>query len=265
MFDINTELKNREISSLQWSLICSKLSAINANEYPHFIFQAIDYAKARNLDIMSDHIYADVRTSGTLSALRIMTTIHGYRHIAHVSGEFAGIDAPAYGKQITIDCGGVKVNGYEYVEVTVYRKMPDGTKAGVTAREFLLENIVLNRDGKPNPIWGKRPIGQLTVRAEAQALRKAFSGCDAYTVEEYEFADSLEQQTKHTPAAKANKPIHGGIVEQIISMYQNAKTPTDINNASALASSEGGNIQAGEYAKIIEAFNNASNRIKALA
>ncbi len=265
MFDVNAEMKARGISPMQWTLICSKLNKVNANVYPAFVFQAYDYAKARGLDILSDHIHADIRFTNNVPMLRIMTTIQGYRHIAHSSGEFAGMDAPVYGPTIVIRYGqGQELIAAEWIEVTVYRLLPDGSRAGVTAREFLVENIVYDSNGIPGPMWRKRPNGQLHVRAESQAHRKAFSKCEAYTEDEYEFADAMDVAAQTERLAEKQEPAHAKktVAKIALEMYSMAKTNEDIVKASCFVDENGSKISGAEYEVLILAFQQASDRVK---
>lgn len=270
MFDINAEMKARGISPMQWALICSKLNKINPQTYPAFIFQAYDYAKVRGLDIMSDHIFADVRFANNVPALRIMTTIQGYRHIAHSSGEFAGVDAPVYGPTVEIVMpNGSKLVGAEWIEVTVYRLLPSGERAGITAREYLIENIAYDNKGNPGPMWKKRPNGQLNVRAEAQAHRKAFSKCDAYTDDEYEFADAMEANVRADRQNEKAEKEAGHSVKTVaalaVEMYEKAQSKDDILKASAFVDGNPGKVSSAEYNVIIAAYNNAMARMNQTA
>lgn len=258
LFDINSEMKKRGVTGMDLQLIQSKFPSVSDNK---FLLQLVDYCQSSGLDPMSGHVFAEVwaHEDGSES-LRIMTTIHGYRHIAHVTGEFGGIDAPKYGKETTFNLGVYRINAPEWVEVTVYR-INQGIKVGVTAREYFIENVVVDYEGNPVSFWRTRPVGQLTVRAESQALRKAFSATDSYTPDEYEFADNFKAMLEN--GKKGKEESEETVLEKALRLYSLSTNNDDINNASSFVESQASVIASSDYELIIQAFNEASERITA--
>lgn len=255
LFDINSEMKKRGITGMDLQLIQSKFPSVEDNK---FLLQLVDYCQKSGLDPMSGHVFAEVWTlEDGKQTLRIMTTIHGYRHIAHATGEYGGVDAPKYGKETTFNLGYTKIDAPEWVEVTVYR-ITNGMKVGITAREYFIENVVVDYENNPVSFWRDRPIGQLTVRAESQALRKAFSATDSYTPEEYEYADGLKPQTANDKKEDAET-----VLEKAIRLYALSMSSDDINNASSFVESNSASISSAEYELVIQAFNEANERITA--
>lgn len=147
----------------------------------------LSYCKAAGLDPMMKpvHIVPMYCATGQkdhkgydIKAMRdvVMPGIGLYRIQADRTQQYAGADEPQFGDDITEELGGVKVTYPKWCRITVKRKLPDGTIAEFTAKEFWKENYATKgRDSQaPNAMWLKRPYGQIQKCAEAQALRKAF-------------------------------------------------------------------------------------------
>jgi hypothetical protein len=254
MYEVKGEIRARNISDLMWKQLQGIFTKI-PNDQPHLLLQVWDYAASRHLDIFSGHVYADTRRSYDQDVLRIMTTISGYRSVAHNSREFAGMDEPVFGEMITLDFNGYILTGPSWVQVTVYR-ITNGERYPVTAREWLIENIEVNNDGTPGPIWKKRPAGQLTVRAESQAFRKAFSDCEPVTHEDGE--DS--QELNHKIDMETGE-VKYSLLENIISMYDSASSTEQVERASAYVETHNGAFPQEKFTKIIAAYEMASRRV----
>lgn len=154
---------------------------------PESIKMVISYCKASGLDplLKPVHIVPMYCSTGQktkdgkdIKAMRdvIMPGIGLYRIQASRTEQLAGVSEPEYGNNITEKLGSVDVTYPEWCKVTVRRITKTGYIAEFTAKEFWKENYATkSRDDKsPNAMWLKRPHGQISKCAEAQALRKAF-------------------------------------------------------------------------------------------
>lgn len=164
------------------------------------IKMVLSYCKASGLDPMLKpvHIVPMYCSTGQktkdgkdIKAMRdvIMPGIGLYRIQASRTEQLAGVSEPEYGEVVTEKLGSVEVTYPEWCKVTVRRITKTGYVAEFTAKEFWKENYATkSRDDKaPNAMWQKRPYGQLSKCAEAQALRKAFHELGAQpTAEEME-------------------------------------------------------------------------------
>jgi phage recombination protein Bet len=164
----------------------------------------VEVCRRMNLDPFSHQIYAIKRYDGTLK--REVTTyqigIDGFRLIAERTELYEGQEGPYW-------CG---PDG-KWVDVWLDKAHPPAAaKVGVNRKDFkqtlwavalYSEHVQLNKEGKPNSMWLKRPAGQTAKCAEAQALRKAFPAelSGMYANEEMDQADD------HTPPAGKTEAI----------------------------------------------------------
>lgn len=147
---------------------------------PHSISMVLAYCAAAGLDPMLKPVHIVPmwdRNSGRMRDV-VMPGIGHYRIQASRSSQFAGVDKPTFGPDVTASIGGMEITYPSWCEVTVRRLMGNGSIALYTAVERWVENYAV-KGGKdksvaPNAMWAKRPYGQLAKCAEAQALRKAF-------------------------------------------------------------------------------------------
>lgn len=164
------------------------------------IRMVLNYCKAAGLDPMLKPVHIvpmycstgqktkdgrDIKTTRDV----IMPGIGLYRIQASRTEQLAGVSEPEYGAVITEKLGSIDVTYPEWCKITVRRITKTGYVAEFTAKEFWKENYATrSRDDKsPNAMWLKRPYGQLSKCAEAQALRKAFHELGAQpTAEEME-------------------------------------------------------------------------------
>lgn len=151
----------------------------------------------------------------------VMPGIGLYRIQADRSGTMAGISEPTFGPDITKtfhDKNGnaVEVTFPEWCSVTA-KKLVGSHIVEFTAREYWLENYATaGKCTAPNAMWAKRPRGQLSKCAEAQALRKGWPEVgSAPTADEMEgkTLDAIEgeftrEAPKATAAPKADKPAY---------------------------------------------------------
>ncbi len=167
---------------------------------PESIKMVLSYCKAAGLDPMLRPVHIvpmycstgqKTRDGKDIKAMRdvIMPGIGLYRIQASRTEQLAGVSEPEFGENITEKLGSVEITYPLWCKITVKRLTKTGYVAEFTAKEFWKENYATkSRDDKsPNSMWMKRPYGQLSKCAEAQALRKAFHELGAQpTAEEME-------------------------------------------------------------------------------
>ena len=226
----NTDLVEREVNQAIWNAL---ENSIFPGAQRGSIIMAVDYCRARSLDILQKPVHI-VRMQVTVPNSKdkawrdiVMPGIGLYRIQASRSKDFAGIDEPEFGPDVTEtftippkeDRHGNKQGKDRIVtltypawcKLTVY-KMVQGQRCAFTVREYWKENYatVGSWSDAPNSMWSKRPHGQLAKCAEAQALRKAWPEIDAGpTAEEMEGKVIELDERDITPAAddrKANGP-----------------------------------------------------------
>lgn len=130
----------------------------------------MDYCKARGLDPFQKPVHIVPMSGHDV----IMPGLNLYRTQAAASGCLAGISEPQFGQAKEFNLGGTIMKAPESCRVTVKRILPSGTIAEFTAIEYFEEAVSTSRDGRPTPMWFKRPRGMLAKTAESQALRKGF-------------------------------------------------------------------------------------------
>lgn len=186
-FEKNSWAAVRGIDEPTWNALCS---TIYPGAKPDSILMAVDYCKARGLDIMLKPVHLvpmqvkDAQSNQKNWRDVPMPGIGMYRIQASRSGDEAGHDEPEFGPAIEHEFDGtdynnnpikVKVRYPEWCKYTVYKKVGDRLVA-YTAKEFWLENYAAQsaKSEAPNAMWKKRPYAQLAKCAEAQALRKGW-------------------------------------------------------------------------------------------
>ncbi len=136
----------------------------------------MDYCKARSLDPFQKPVHIVPMWDSKTKQMHdvIMPGLNLYRTQAATSGCLAGISEPQFGQVKEFNFGGAIVRAPESCRVTVKRILPSGTIAEFTAVEYFEEAVSTSKEGKPTPMWLKRPRGMLAKTAESQALRKGF-------------------------------------------------------------------------------------------
>lgn len=177
----------RGIDEPTWNALCS---TIYPGAKADSVLMAIDYCKARKLDIMLKPVHlVPMQVKDAQSGQKgwrdvPMPGIGMYRIQASRSGDEAGHDEPEFGPVIEQEFDGtdwqnnpvkVKVRYPEWCKYTVYKVVGERLVA-YTAKEFWLENYAPQsaKSEAPNAMWKKRPFAQLAKCAEAQALRKGW-------------------------------------------------------------------------------------------
>jgi len=168
---------------------------------PEVIMMALDYCKARKLDIFKKPVHVVPMWSAALGCLveTIWPSITEIQTTASRTGLWAGMDRPVWGPDVTQTFTGrykddneqwqestVSVTFPEWVAVTVYR-LVGGRRCAFTEEVYWLE-AYSTAGGKnsvvPNAMWLKRPRGQLAKCAKAASLRAAFPEECGYAAEE---------------------------------------------------------------------------------
>lgn len=108
-----------------------------------------------------------------------------HRIRAHLSGRYAGCDAPVIGPEREVLYSGanrwgdrfnVMVTRPDWVEQTVYELADDGARRAVRARVYFDEWFGYTKGAPvPNVRWARRPHRCLEERVEIAALSLAFS------------------------------------------------------------------------------------------
>lgn len=148
-------------------------------------------------------------------------SIDGLRAIADRTGQYAGSDEPLFDEGLDV---------YQFEEagrtipkvckVTVW-KIVQGVRCpfvGVARYSECCQSY----NGKPSGLWEKMPAHMLSVRAESQALRKAFPQCQQMEGE----ASAIEVETMPTPSEQWR--IDG--YQWAISQGLDSETAADICN-----------------------------------
>lgn len=176
-------LAQRGIDESTWNALCT---TIYPGAKPDSVLMAVDYCKARGLDIMLKPVHLvpmkvkDAQTGQYGWRDVPMPGIGMYRIQADRSGTYAGADEPEFGdmvKQKFTDKNNkqFEMEYPEYCKFTVYKLVGDRI-VGFTAKEYWIENYATDSGNSdaPNAMWKKRKFGQIAKCAEAQALRKAW-------------------------------------------------------------------------------------------
>lgn len=182
-FQANPALAQRGIDESIWNALCSSVFPGAKSES---ILMAVDYCQARGLDVMLKPVHLvpmsvkDAQTGDYVWRVVPMPGVGLYRIQADRSGTYAGADAPIFGDLITKTFRNkgdeeVTVTFPEYCQYTVHKLIGDRL-VSYTATEYWEENYATDsrNSDAPNSMWLKRPRGQLSKCAEAQALRKGW-------------------------------------------------------------------------------------------
>ncbi|MBB3268327.1 phage recombination protein Bet [Azospirillum sp. OGB3] len=188
------EAKNYGVNEATWRVLVE--STFPSAKSAEGILLAVAYCQARKLDIMKRPVSIVPMWSSALNRYveTVWPGINELQTTAARTGEFAGIDAPIYGTEMTETFTGlvkdktetVTLKFPEWCEVTVYR-LVGGVRCPFTARIYWMETYSRkgSRSVLPTEMWVKRPKGQLAKCAKADALRAAFpEECGGYSAEE---------------------------------------------------------------------------------
>jgi phage recombination protein Bet len=171
---------------------------------PMVVLLALDYCRARNLDIMKKpvHIVEVYDSDAGRYIEQIWPSINEVQTTAARTGEWGGLDAPEFGTLITRTFEGVikvgnnqtkdissTVTYPEWCKVTVYRIVKGIRCAFTERRDFVEVMVEQQRSGVPNSRWSKAPKQYLSKCTKAASLRAAFPEEVGYCAEEMEGRD----------------------------------------------------------------------------
>lgn len=226
----NQFLVSRGIDESMWGALCN---TIYPGANPNSIIMAIDYCKARKLDIMLKPVHLvpmSIKVAGSDKYEMRDVPMPGvglYRIQASRSGDYAGSDEPEFGPIITQEFTGQDYNKNtikktfnfpEWCKYTVYKLIGDRV-VGFSAKEYWLENYATQSkySEMPNAMWAKRIYGQLAKCTEAQALRKAWPEIGQEpTAEEMEGKEYyVEREINHSKSIPAPAELPAYTQEQV--------------------------------------------------
>lgn len=188
------------IAPEQWRVLTDAI--FPSAKTPESITLALDYCRARKLDPFKRAVHIVPMWNSALRA-EVETVWPGINELqvtAARTGQWAGMDAPQWGREINRTFKGqVKEgNGYvnrevtltfpEWCSVTVYRLIGGQPRAFAEPVYWLESYARRGKSDLPNEMWAKRTRGQLHKVAKAASLRAAFpeeTGND-YTADEME-------------------------------------------------------------------------------
>jgi phage recombination protein Bet len=207
---------------------------------PEAIMMALDYCKARKLDIFKKPVHVVPMWSAALgrSVETVWPSIMEIQTTASRTGLWAGMDRPVWGPDITQTFTGrfkddndtwqentVTVTFPEWVAVTVYR-LVGGRRCAFTEEVYWLE-ANSTAGGKnsqlPTAMWIKRPKGQLGKCGKAASLRSAFPEECGYAAEEMD-GKSLDDLNDGT--------VLNGTASRINDAEGNAETGSSFTDSS---------------------------------
>ena len=203
------------IDGAKWKVLVE--SIFPTAKTPEAVEMALAYCKARDMDIMKRpvHIVPVWDKQRRCEVETVWAGLHEVRSTAHRTSSYAGIDPIEFGPMQEKRLGDTNVNFPEWAKVTVYR-MVHGTRCPFTQTVHWLETYSGGRNGKPSPMWVKRPNDQLAKCAEVAALRMAFPEelGNEYVAEdmagkEMEFA---EPKTIIKAEPKLVQPVEGEVI-----------------------------------------------------
>ena len=216
----------RGIDESTWGALCN---TIYPGANPDSIIMAVDYCKARKLDIMLKPVHlvpmqvTDARTKEKIWRDVPMPGIGMYRIQADRSGNYAGADEPEFGPTITQEFPDpynagktIRVSYPEWCKYTVY-KFVNGQRVAYIAKEYWIENYATqsSKTECPNAMWKKRPYAQLAKCTEAQALRKGWPEIGSEpTAEEMEGKTFITEERDITPQP-ARIPAQSTVADRI--------------------------------------------------
>ena len=223
------QAKSEGVTPQDWAVLTDAIYP-NAKS-AESVMLAMRYCRARKLDPFKRPVHI-VPMWSSASGRMIETVWPGINELqvtAHRTGQFAGMDAPVWGPDVTRTfVGKVKDgNGWRDAEVTltfpescavtVYRIMPGG-RMPFTEPVYWLEAYA--RQGKselPNEMWCKRARGQLQKCAKAAALRAAFPEelGNEYSAEEMEGREYTAYEQSPTEQAREDAIAEGKAVRVV--------------------------------------------------
>lgn len=187
------------------------ISVLTTSLYPgasiNSIKMVLSYCKAAGLDPMQKPVHIVPMFDKFSKQMRdvVMPGIGLYRTQAARSEAYAGVTEPVFGEDVTEELSGVSITYPRWCSISIKRILPSGQIVEFSAKEFWKENYATaGKDSvAPNEMWRKRPYGQISKCAEAQALRKAFPEIgSAPTADEMEGKSLEEREINPSPPTR---------------------------------------------------------------
>lgn len=208
-----------ELDAGKWRVLCE--SVFPTARTPEAIMLAMDYCRARKLDIMKKPVHIVPMWSSSLGreVETVWPSIGEVQTTASRTGKYAGMDEPKWGKEITKTFKGVKPKSVgetevmltfpEWCAVTVYR-IVDGQRCAFTEPVYWLEAYArIGKTELPNDQWAKRTRGMIIKVSKAFSLRAAFPEEGEHTAEEME-GRVIEEVDAGGMVIDAQKPLKTG-------------------------------------------------------
>jgi len=216
----STEITNQKPVGLQASLDKREIKledfrVIKEILYPNVqkdetLLMAIDYCRARKLDIMKRTIQIVPIWDNKLKAMKdtIWPSISEVRITATRTGQYAGRSEAEFGDEVTENLGGIEVTYPKWCRVTVFR-LVQGEPRSFTAKLFWKQEYKTQKNdtAAPNAMWAKRNYAQLEKCCEAAALRMAFPeevGNDYIGEETFDANEGMLNITPKSKTAQAH-------------------------------------------------------------
>jgi len=183
-----------DIDAGKWRILCE--SIFPSAKTPEAIAMAVDYCRARKLDILKKPVHIVPMWSESKKGYveTVWPSITEIQITASRTGQYAGMDEPKWGPDVEREFKGkignnagdtvVKLTVPEWCSITVYR-LVDGQRCAFTEPVYWLE--AYGRIGKtelPNEQWKKRPRGMLIKVSKAFSIRAGFPEEGDYSAEE---------------------------------------------------------------------------------
>lgn len=243
----------QELDAGKWRVLCE--SVFPSAKTAEAIMMALDYCRARNLDIFKKPVNIVPMYSKSAKGMveTIWPGINEVQVTASRTGKYAGMDEPKWGIDKTRTFKGT-IKGYdddgvwqdnkaveitltypEFCTVTVYR-MVEGQKCAFAEPVFWEEAYA--HQGKtevPNGMWSKRPRGQILKVAKAFSLRAAFPEEGEYVAEEMEGKEIdtggviINQQPINKPSIFKNASLRNTFCKNAIASFEAAIGIDELN------------------------------------
>lgn len=179
---LKLQLAKRGVDEFGWNTL---KQSIFPGAQDASILMAIDYCKARRLDVLKKpvHIVPIWNSKEGKMVDTIWPSISELRTTAMRTGQYAGKDETKFGESVDQSwppagkrTEKVEVIYPEWAQVTVYRMVGTQRVAFVGPKVYWQESyaVASKADDAPNTMWQERPFGQIEKCAEAAALRAAF-------------------------------------------------------------------------------------------
>ena len=243
-----------DLDAGKWRVLCE--SVFPTARSPEAIMMALDYCRARKLDIFKKPVHIVPMWS---SALRrevetVWPSITEVQTTASRTGKYAGMDEPKWGPEVTRTFTGTKKDAVaetkftltipEWCSVTVYR-MVEGQRCAFTEPVYWLEAYArIGKTELPNDQWAKRSRGMIIKVAKAFSLRAAFPEEGEHTAEEME-GRIIEEVDAGGMIIDASKPLkkpspfktagaRKTFTENVIKSFDDAKTQEELKEIGEL-------------------------------